>query len=85
MSDSGDDPEDQSDDSSSSMWLKTGVAAGLGFEFVGLVLAGALIGTQIDTHFDSSPAGLLVSMGLALVAAGWHCYLVSQRLMRNDE
>lgn len=70
---------------SPNLWLRAGAAAALGFEFVGFVLAGVLIGTQLDARFDSSPLGLLVCLGLAMVAAGWHIYLVAQRFVLADE
>ena len=67
----------------SNPWVKAGAAAALGFEFVGLVLAGVFVGVQIDARFDSSPIGLLVCLMLAMVAAGWHIYLVTRRYVLN--
>lgn len=85
MPDPGENADGESGDSSGSMWVKTGIAAGLGFELLGLVLAGAYVGTRVDARFDTSPVGLLVSMGLAFVVAGWHIYLVSRRLSSEDD
>ena len=85
MADSGDNADDESENSSGSMWMKTGIAAGLGFELVGLVLAGAYVGTRIDARFETSPLGLLVCIGLAFAAAGWHIYLISRRLTSKDD
>ena len=61
---------DLDDSTSRTMWLKTGAAAALGFEFVGFVLAGVYIGTRIDARYETSPIGLLVTLGLAIAAAG---------------
>lgn len=85
MGEPGEETDEKSDDSTGSMWLKAGIAAGLGFELIGFVLAGAFIGTQIDARFETSPWGLLVSMGLAFVAAGWHIYLVSRRITSQED
>ncbi len=80
-----DDDGKHKDVSSRKMWMKAGAAGALGFEFVGFVLAGVLVGTRIDARYDSSPIGLLVCLGLAMVAAGWHIYLVSRRYLLDGE
>lgn len=86
MSEFDDQRDEELDDSSSrALWLKTGIAGALGFELLGFVLAGVLIGTQIDARYDSSPVGLLATMSLALLAAGWHIYLVGRRYLVDRE
>lgn len=86
MPETGTEHDDESHDSTSTkLWVKAGAAGALGFEFVGFVLAGVFIGTRIDARYDSSPLGLLVSLGLAMVAAGWHIYLVSRRFLLDGE
>lgn len=85
MPDMGDDHDDESTGSSPSLWAKAGIAAALGFELVGFVLAGVFIGVQVDAYFDSSPVGLLASMGLAFVGAGWHIYRITRRFLIDDD
>ncbi len=86
MHDPGGEGDDEAEVSTSRpSWIKVGAAAGLGFEFVGFVLAGVFIGTRLDARYDSSPVGLLVCLGLAMVAAGWHIYLVSRRYLLDGE
>lgn len=85
MTDSSRQSPEESKDDETSPWIVIGAASALGFEFMGFVLAGVFIGTRIDAHFDSEPVGLLVSVALALVAVGWHIYLVSRRFLKNGE
>ena len=86
MSDSSRTSGGESTDSESpNLWVKASVAGALGFEFVGFVLAGVFIGTQIDAYFDSFPLGLLSSLTLALVGVSWHIYRVCRRVLLDDE
>lgn len=66
-------------------WLVTGVAAVLGFEFVGFIIAGAVVGTYIDRRFETAPYGLLISMLLMLAGVGWHIWLMIRRFVLNGE
>ncbi len=74
-----------SDDEEPAMWLQAAVVAALGFELVGFVLAGVFIGTWIDGRFDSSPVGLLSSVALAMLGAGWHIRRVTRQYLSDDE
>ncbi len=74
-----------SGDEEPSMWLRTAAVAAMGFELVGFVLAGVFIGTWIDGRFDSSPTGLLISLALAMLGAGWHIHLVTRRFLSDEE
>ena len=85
MPDSGRDHDGESTEDEPNLWAKAGIAAALGFELVGFVLAGAFIGVHIDAYFDSSPVGLLASMGLAFVAAGLHIYRMTRRFLIDDD
>lgn len=87
MPDEGTDREETPEGTSSrKMWVKAATAAALGFELVGFAMAGVFVGILFDGHFDTSPVGLLVSLALAFVAAGWHIWRVSQRvLLDNDD
>lgn len=78
----GDEPKGSE---SRQMWARAGIAGALGFELVGLVLAGAFLGVQFDARFDTSPVGLLVGVALAMVTAGWHVYLVTRRFLLDGE
>ncbi len=85
MADSGQKRDEDAQPKSRNSWIVVGAIGALGFEFVGFVLAGLLVGSQIDAHFDSEPVGLIVTMALALLAVGWHSYLVIQRFLNNGE
>lgn len=76
---------ESNDSSSRRLWVKAGAAGALGFEFVGFVLAGVFLGTRLDARYETSPIGLLSCLALAMVAAGWHIYLVSRRYLLDGE
>ncbi|RDV40078.1 hypothetical protein DV096_05840 [Bradymonadaceae bacterium TMQ3] len=77
-------PEDESRHSTRNPWLVAGAIGALGFEFVGLVLGGAFIGTRLDAHFETAPVLLLVSMAVAMLSAGWHVWKISQRFLKTQ-
>ena len=85
MADSGQQHGEDSQPKSRNSWIVAGAIGALGFEFVGFVLAGLLIGSQIDVYFDSEPVGLIVSVALALLAVGLHSYHVIQRFLKDGE
>lgn len=59
-----------------SQWKKLGILGAMGFEFVGFVVGGALVGRWVDERFDSSPWGVLSLILLGMFAAFWHIYRV---------
>lgn len=77
-------PEDESRSSTKSPWLVAGAVGALGFEFVGIVLGGAFIGTRLDERFNTAPVLLLVTMALAMLGAGWHVWKISQRFLKTQ-
>lgn len=80
------DVDDENDSMTSGrMWARAGIAGALGFEFVGLVLAGAFMGATLDNRLDSSPWALIGCIALSMVAAGWHAYLVSRRYLLDGQ
>jgi F0F1-type ATP synthase assembly protein I len=60
------------------------VVSGLGFEFVSLVVGGALVGMWIDKRFETAPVALLVGIGLGMMSAAWHVWLLTRRLLKSD-
>lgn len=60
------------------------VVGGLGFEFVGLVVGGALVGMWVDGRFEVAPAGLLTGVGLGVMSAAWHTWRLARRLLRSE-
>ncbi len=66
-------------------WLTIGIFGALGFEFVGFMIVGALVGTWIDRRWDTQPFGLIVTMLLMMLAVGWHIVMITRRLHRNGD
>lgn len=64
-------------------WLIAGVVGALGFEFVGFMIVGALLGTWIDRRWEVAPYGLLLTMLLMLLSVSWHIFRIIQRFHRN--
>jgi len=79
-SNDADGPEDEK-----SGWAKAGIGMALGFEFVGFIAVGILLGRWIDQRLGTEPIALLVGMLVAIVAASLHIYQMANRLMRSDD
>ena len=71
----------ESSDEEQSPWLVAGVFGALGFEFVGFVVGGYIVGNLIDDKFGTQPWGVLVCVLLGLVGVLWHVYRVSKRFL----
>lgn len=56
-------------------------AAGLGIELLGAILGFTLLGLWIDSHYDSSPWGLLVCIGLGFVGGFYNLIRQSLRAL----
>ena len=52
--------------------------AGLGIELLGAILGFTLVGLWIDSHYDTSPWGLLICVGLGFVGGFYN--LIRQSL-----
>lgn len=57
--------------------------SGMGMEFAAAVAGFALVGYWIDSHYDSSPKGVLVGSLLGIVGGGYN--LVRQSLAASRE
>ncbi|MFP4600290.1 MAG: AtpZ/AtpI family protein [Persicimonas sp.] len=64
-----------------SPWVVAGVFAALGFEFVGFIVGGLLVGAYIDKSFGTGPWGVLVMVLLGLVGVLVHIYHVAKRFL----
>lgn len=71
---------DESDEDKSP-WLVAGVFGALGFEFVGFIVGGWVVGSAIDDYFGTEPYGTLICILLGLVGVLWHVYRVSKRFL----
>ncbi|MGM0556612.1 MAG: AtpZ/AtpI family protein [Myxococcota bacterium] len=71
--------EDNGDEQSP--WLTVGVFGALGFEFVGFILGGYVVGQAIDTRLDSYPIATLTCIALGLVGVLWHTYRISKKFL----
>ena len=64
-----------------SPWFVTGVFGALGFEFVGFVVGGYIVGDVIDDSFGSEPWGVITMVLLGLLGVLWHIYRVAKRFL----
>lgn len=64
-----------------SPWVVAGVFGALGFEFVGFIIGGALVGAFIDDFFGTDPWGVIVMMFLGLVGVSVHIFHVATRYL----
>lgn len=72
---------DGDDEESDVSWGKASMAAVLGFEFVGLLVAGLFVGYYIDQYFQTEPVGMLVGLAFGILAAGLHVWRIAVSLM----
>jgi hypothetical protein len=79
----GDRPGDGQGDGPGALYTMA-VVGGLGFEFVGLVVGGALVGMWVDGRLEVAPAGLLTGVGLGVMSAAWHTWKLARRLLRSE-
>ncbi|MFB6371868.1 MAG: AtpZ/AtpI family protein, partial [Bradymonadaceae bacterium] len=61
--------DDESGDDGPSDWAQAGMVGAIGFEFVGFIAVGILVGRWIDQQLGIEPLGLLVGLLVAIVAA----------------
>lgn len=64
--------------------LVAGIVGGLGFEFVGVVIACFYIGSQVDERFGVGPWGTVGCLALGMIGAAWHVYLLTKRFLVED-
>lgn len=64
-----------------SPWLVAGVFGALGFEFVGFIVGGYIVGALIDDRFHTAPWGVMTMVLLGLVGVLWHTYRVAKRFL----
>jgi F0F1-type ATP synthase assembly protein I len=77
---SGDSPDDKNGDEKSP-WLTVGVFGALGFEFVGFILGGYVVGNAIDKRLETYPIATLTCIALGLIGVLWHTYRISKRFL----
>lgn len=79
---SSDDASDEStQERETSPWVIAGVYGALGFEFVGFIVGGYLVGQAIDEWLGSYPVATLACIALGLVGVLWHTYRISKRFL----
>ena len=76
----GSDPGDGTEEEPNP-WLVAGVFGALGFEFVGFIVGGWVVGSAIDNYFGTEPYGTLGCILLGLVGVLWHIFRVSKRFL----
>lgn len=64
-----------------SPWYVAGVFGALGFEFVGFIVGGYIVGALIDDHFGTAPWGVVITVLLGLVGVLWHVYRVAKNFL----
>lgn len=74
--------ENSAPDQGPSQLKKLGVLGAMGFEFVGFIVGGALIGRWIDARFSTAPWGVIGMILLGMLAAFWHIYRVVTRYLK---
>lgn len=73
----------ESTDDQRSPWVVAGVFGALGFEFVGFIVGGALIGAFIDDYFGTDPWGVIVMMFVGLAGVSVHIFHVAGRYLEE--
>src|SRR5918912_38680 len=67
---------------------RTGRALSLGVrvlsEFIAAILVGGVIGWQTDVWFGTSPAGMVVFLGLGTAAGFWNLYRLAREREADD-
>lgn len=74
-------PGDGEGEEEHSPWFVAGVFGALGFEFVGFIIGGYVVGYAVDSKFGTEPWGVLVCVLLGLVGVLWHVYRVAKRFL----
>lgn len=82
MNDSDNDDKHREDSDGGSQWKTLGIYGAMGFEFVGLVVGGSLVGYWIDEKFNTAPWGVVSLILLGMLAALWHVYRVAKRFLK---
>ena len=59
-------------------------AAGLGIELLGAILGFTLVGLWIDSHYDTSPWGLLICIGLGFIGGFYNLIRQSLRALNSS-
>jgi F0F1-type ATP synthase assembly protein I len=70
---------DDNDDSAIDAWT----LVGLGSMLVGCVVAGLVLGELADSHWDSSPTGILVGLAIGIVVGIVGSWLRIARFLRG--
>lgn len=82
VKDSDNDDNHHDDSDGPSQMKKLGIYGAMGFEFVGLVVGGSVVGFWIDEKFGTRPWGVVSLILLGMFAALWHVYRVTKRFLK---
>ena len=66
----------------SNLWLRVGQLTAVAYEFLGSILAGALLGYFFDRHFETGPWGL-IALTLLGTSTGLYRMVVTLRQLER--
>jgi F0F1-type ATP synthase assembly protein I len=69
---------------SANLWVRVGQLTSVAYEFLGSILAGALLGYFFDRHFETGPWGLIAFTLLGTTTGLYRMVVTLRRLDRRN-